>query len=304
MTLGTKPSRLVGVARRPRRSRRRVPHRRAVHDPGPAGLPQRLRASGWAITRRSACPSPRPDLLQAPLAQHGLAGVSPRCSAGSGLAQSAPFADRDACDGRSRSPFRSSITTFCRARRSSSAGICCRSSPSSACSPLSAPSRASACSAASTSRVRRARPSSPRITAAALLPPAWQSLNFIRAISRTSTVEQAHSWILSDIPAGSTIVIETQALLLSAQTYKAKNVPQLVLDCSGARRLRRLRQSRRRLHRRVVTEIRRRDEPAERLSGFVSTPIRGCSRTEPGSDAVHARAPSIQGRRLRVFRLR
>jgi len=67
------------------------------------------------------------------------------------------------------------------------------------------------------------------ITAAALLPPAWQSLNFIRMIIRTSTVEQAHSWILSDVPRGSTIVIETQALLLS-RSYKSKNVPQLVLD--------------------------------------------------------------------------
>jgi 4-amino-4-deoxy-L-arabinose transferase-like glycosyltransferase len=67
------------------------------------------------------------------------------------------------------------------------------------------------------------------ITAAALLPPAWQSLGFVRTIARTSTVEQAHSWILSDVPRGSTIVIETQALLLPA-TYKAKNVPQLVLD--------------------------------------------------------------------------
>ena len=68
------------------------------------------------------------------------------------------------------------------------------------------------------------------ITAAALLPPAWQSLGFIRTIARTSTVEQAYSWILSDIPKGSTIVIETQALLLGSKAYKARNVPQLVLD--------------------------------------------------------------------------
>ncbi len=68
------------------------------------------------------------------------------------------------------------------------------------------------------------------LTAAALLPPAWQSLGFIRTIARTSTIEQAHTWILSDIPKGASIVIETQALLLSSQRYKAKNVPQLVLD--------------------------------------------------------------------------
>jgi 4-amino-4-deoxy-L-arabinose transferase-like glycosyltransferase len=68
------------------------------------------------------------------------------------------------------------------------------------------------------------------ITAAALLPPAWQSLNFIRTLIRTSTVAQAHSWIMRDIPKGSTIVIETRALLLSPRSFKSTNVPQLVLD--------------------------------------------------------------------------
>jgi 4-amino-4-deoxy-L-arabinose transferase-like glycosyltransferase len=68
------------------------------------------------------------------------------------------------------------------------------------------------------------------ITAAALLPPAWQSLNFIRTLTRPSTIEQAHSWIMKDIPRGSTIVIETQALLLSPRAFTSKNVPQLVLD--------------------------------------------------------------------------
>jgi len=68
------------------------------------------------------------------------------------------------------------------------------------------------------------------LTAAALVPPAWQSIGFVRTISRTGTVEQAHDWILSDIPKGSSIVIETQALLLSPRAYKVKNVPQLVLD--------------------------------------------------------------------------
>ena len=68
------------------------------------------------------------------------------------------------------------------------------------------------------------------ITAAALLPPAWQSLAFVRMLARTSTVAQAHAWILSSVPKGASIVIETQALLLSPKAYKAKNVPQLVLD--------------------------------------------------------------------------
>jgi 4-amino-4-deoxy-L-arabinose transferase-like glycosyltransferase len=68
------------------------------------------------------------------------------------------------------------------------------------------------------------------LTAAALLPPAWQSLGFIRMMARTSTVAQAYTWILSDVPKGASIVIETQALLLSPKAYKVKNVPQLVLD--------------------------------------------------------------------------
>jgi 4-amino-4-deoxy-L-arabinose transferase-like glycosyltransferase len=68
------------------------------------------------------------------------------------------------------------------------------------------------------------------LTAAALVPPAWQSIGFIRMIARTSTVEQAHTWITSDVPKGSSIIIETQALQLSPRSYKAKNVPQLVMD--------------------------------------------------------------------------
>ena len=68
------------------------------------------------------------------------------------------------------------------------------------------------------------------ITAAALLPPAWQSLNFVRTMVRPSTIGQAHSWILSNIPQGSSIVIETQGLLLQRRAYNAKNVPRLVLD--------------------------------------------------------------------------
>jgi hypothetical protein len=35
---------------------------------------------------------------------------------------------------------------------------------------------------------------------------------------------------MSGVPKGSTILIETQALQLSSRAYKARNVPQLVLD--------------------------------------------------------------------------
>ena len=67
------------------------------------------------------------------------------------------------------------------------------------------------------------------ITVAALLPPAWQSLAFMRALTRTSTVEQAHVWMIDHLPKGASIVIETQGLLAPKQ-FKSRNVPQLVLD--------------------------------------------------------------------------
>jgi 4-amino-4-deoxy-L-arabinose transferase-like glycosyltransferase len=68
------------------------------------------------------------------------------------------------------------------------------------------------------------------ITIAAVLPPALQSIGFVRTIARTSTVELAHAWILDNLPKGSRIVIETQALRLAPGVYAASNVPQLVLD--------------------------------------------------------------------------
>jgi 4-amino-4-deoxy-L-arabinose transferase-like glycosyltransferase len=67
------------------------------------------------------------------------------------------------------------------------------------------------------------------ITIAAVLPPAWQSLVFMRTLTRTSTVELAHAWMLDNIPKGSSIVIETQALL-TGNAFKSRNVPQLVQD--------------------------------------------------------------------------
>jgi hypothetical protein len=64
----------------------------------------------------------------------------------------------------------------------------------------------------------------------AVLPPGQQSLGFVRSASRTSTLEQAYMWIEANVPKGSKMVIETQALRLPPETYAATNVPQLVLD--------------------------------------------------------------------------
>ena len=71
------------------------------------------------------------------------------------------------------------------------------------------------------------------LTVAALLPPAIQAVSFNMMIMRTSTVEQAHEWILENIPAGSKIAIETRVLVLEPQAYKTTNVPRLVMDFRG-----------------------------------------------------------------------
>ena len=75
MTLGTKPSRLDRIARRPRRRGRGVSRRRAVHDSRSAGISQRLRASRRLLRAQAPGRTRVGDLLQASLPQHGLAGV-------------------------------------------------------------------------------------------------------------------------------------------------------------------------------------------------------------------------------------
>lgn len=64
------------------------------------------------------------------------------------------------------------------------------------------------------------------LTIAALLPPALLSIRGDRDMARESTIDQAYSWILENIPAGSSIVLERRALLLP-NTYKASYMPQL-----------------------------------------------------------------------------
>jgi 4-amino-4-deoxy-L-arabinose transferase-like glycosyltransferase len=71
------------------------------------------------------------------------------------------------------------------------------------------------------------------LTVTALLPPAIQSVGFNMMITRTSTVELAHEWILENVPNGSKIAIETRGLLLEPTSYKTTNVPRLVMDSRG-----------------------------------------------------------------------
>jgi 4-amino-4-deoxy-L-arabinose transferase-like glycosyltransferase len=64
------------------------------------------------------------------------------------------------------------------------------------------------------------------LTIAALLPPLVMSIGTDRDMARANTIDQAYSWILQNIPAGSSIVLERRAMLLPAQ-YKVSYVPLL-----------------------------------------------------------------------------
>jgi 4-amino-4-deoxy-L-arabinose transferase-like glycosyltransferase len=67
------------------------------------------------------------------------------------------------------------------------------------------------------------------LTLAALLPPAVQAIGFVRTIGRTSTQELAYTWIMSRIPAGSRIAIETRGLLLPEPRYRVEHFSPLIL---------------------------------------------------------------------------
>jgi hypothetical protein len=64
------------------------------------------------------------------------------------------------------------------------------------------------------------------LTIAALLPPALMSISADREMGRGSTIDQAYSWILQNIPPGSSIVLERRSLLLPTQ-YRVTYVPEL-----------------------------------------------------------------------------
>jgi hypothetical protein len=64
------------------------------------------------------------------------------------------------------------------------------------------------------------------LTIAALLRPALMSIGTDREMARASTVDQAYSWILQNIPAGASIVLERRSMLLPGQ-YRATYIPQL-----------------------------------------------------------------------------
>ena len=64
------------------------------------------------------------------------------------------------------------------------------------------------------------------LTIAALLPPAVMSIGSDREMARGNTIDQAYAWIVENIPAGATIVLERRSMLLPAQ-YRVMYVPQL-----------------------------------------------------------------------------
>jgi 4-amino-4-deoxy-L-arabinose transferase-like glycosyltransferase len=68
------------------------------------------------------------------------------------------------------------------------------------------------------------------LTIAALLPPAVKSVAYAREIGLVSTVEQAHSWVLTNIPKGSTVLVEAGALKLDDKGYRTTTVQKLIVD--------------------------------------------------------------------------
>jgi hypothetical protein len=66
------------------------------------------------------------------------------------------------------------------------------------------------------------------LTIAALLPPALRAITFDRTISRQGTVAQAYEWIRTNVPQGSSIAVETRALLLPAGAYRSTNFTRLI----------------------------------------------------------------------------
>jgi 4-amino-4-deoxy-L-arabinose transferase-like glycosyltransferase len=64
------------------------------------------------------------------------------------------------------------------------------------------------------------------LTIAALLPPALMSVGSDREMARSSTIDHAYTWILQNIPAGASIVLEKRTMVLPAQ-YRASYTPQL-----------------------------------------------------------------------------
>jgi hypothetical protein len=61
------------------------------------------------------------------------------------------------------------------------------------------------------------------LTVAALLPPAITSISWVRMHARHSTQAIAYAWILENVPAGASVAVETQGLLLPQSRYKVRH---------------------------------------------------------------------------------
>jgi hypothetical protein len=64
------------------------------------------------------------------------------------------------------------------------------------------------------------------LTLLAIVPVSISAVKFDADVSRTWTTEIGYRWLLANVPPGSSITIESRAMLLPA-TYKSSNVPQL-----------------------------------------------------------------------------
>lgn len=64
------------------------------------------------------------------------------------------------------------------------------------------------------------------LTVVAIAPPAYTSISFNANAAKVWTTEQAYTWLMKEVPAGSKITLESRQILLPA-TYRAAYLPQL-----------------------------------------------------------------------------
>jgi hypothetical protein len=66
------------------------------------------------------------------------------------------------------------------------------------------------------------------LTAAALLPPIVDAVNFDRMVARLSTADQAYAWMEANIPKGASVVLESRKIVTPVGMFNARNVKTLL----------------------------------------------------------------------------
>jgi hypothetical protein len=67
------------------------------------------------------------------------------------------------------------------------------------------------------------------LAALAIAPPAYTSIQFNASVAKVWTTEQAYTWLMKEVPAGTKITLESRQILLPSATYDVSYLPQLRL---------------------------------------------------------------------------